>query len=71
MKIQLKALRVNADLTQEKAAQLIGVRKETLTNWEKYKTFPKIDVLQKMCEVYGCTLDDVFIPSSLANSEDS
>ena len=71
MKIKLKALRVNADLTQEGAAKLIGVTRETLVNWETNKTFPKIDSLQKMCAVYGCTLDDVFIPTSLANSEEN
>ena len=70
MKITLKALRVNADLTQLEAAEKIGITRETLIKWETHKTFPKIDVLQKMCGVYGCTLDDVFIPSSLANSED-
>lgn len=39
-KISLKAARVNAGLTQEEAAKMIGVYSGTVSNWEKGKTFP-------------------------------
>ena len=69
MKITLKALRINADLTQDEAASKLGVSRVTLQNWEANRTFPNISHLTKMCQLYDCTLDDVFIPSSLAKSE--
>ena len=69
MKIKLKALRVNADMTQKDVAEKVSVTRETIQNWESHKTFPNVQTLQKLCVLYGCTLDDVFIPSSLAKSE--
>ena len=50
-------------------AKAMGVRRETVQNWESHKTFPNIASMDKLCNLYGCTMDDVFIPSSLAESE--
>ena len=36
----LKAARVNKELTQKKAADLIGVNVSTLSKWEKGKSYP-------------------------------
>lgn len=69
MKISLKALRVNAELTQAEAAKKMNVRRETIQNWESHKTFPSIGTLCKLCELYGCTMDDIFIPSTLTESK--
>lgn len=70
MKIKLKALRVNADLTQEEAAKKMNVTRETIQSWESHRTFPKMDALNRLCDIYGCTLNDIFIPSSLAKSDE-
>ncbi len=61
MQISLKAARVNAELTQEKAAKLIGIDKKTLINWEKSKTSPDLFQMKKMCNIYGVTIDDIFL----------
>ena len=37
MKISLQSARVNAKLTQQMAAQKIGVSKDTISNWERRK----------------------------------
>lgn len=58
-KISLKALRVNKTLTQEQAGKLIGVRKETISNWEKGKTFPDVEQIQKIEKVYGVKYDNI------------
>lgn len=68
MKIKLKALRVNADLNQIDAAKAIGVTERTLKNWEDYTTYPNAMQLIKICSVYGCELNDIFLPDALANS---
>ena len=52
-KIKPEAARVNKGYTQAQAAQLIGVHRTTILNYEKGKTSPKIRVLEKMAEVYG------------------
>ena len=67
----MKALRVNAELNQAEAAKRIGVNISTLSNWEIYASFPTLDQLLTLCKVYGCTLDDIRLPDTLAKSEDS
>jgi DNA-binding XRE family transcriptional regulator len=56
-KLTLKALRVNAGLSQKEAAKLIGVSNQTLCAYENGRAFPKQPVIEKMCEVYGVTYD--------------
>ena len=56
-KISLKAARVNKNLTQIKAAKLIGVSVSTLKNWEAGISYPKQPHIMKMCEVYGVPYD--------------
>jgi DNA-binding XRE family transcriptional regulator len=69
MKMKLNALRVNAGLTQSEAAKEVGVSKNTLIKWESYMTFPKANQLMKLCSMYGCSVDDIFLPDTLAKSE--
>lgn len=59
-KISLKAARVNANLSQQVAADRIGVAVSTLRNWESGKTFPNQPKIEKICEVYGIPFDVLF-----------
>lgn len=59
MKLTLKALRINKGYNQEKAASLIGVSVETLSNYEKGITYPDIPVLKKIEEVYETKYDNI------------
>lgn len=59
-KITLKAARVNAKLTQQKAAAKVGVSVGTLRNWEAGKTFPRQPQIEKLCEVYCIPFDVLF-----------
>ncbi len=68
MKIKLKALRVNAEMTQKEACEKLGVTQRTLQNWEDYKTSPSGAQLSRLADLYGCTLDDIFLPPPLARS---
>ncbi len=69
MKISLKALRVNKEMTQEEAAKALNVTTRTIQNWESYETFPTGFQLIAICSVYGCELNDIFLPEKLAKSE--
>jgi len=69
MKVSIKALRVNADMTQEAAAKALDITVRTLQNWESYETFPTAQQLLKMCSIYNCELGDIFLPDKLAKSE--
>ena len=61
-KISLKAARVNAELTQKDVAKYMNVTKETISNWENAKSFPKANSLVTLCEFYGVPLDNIFLP---------
>ena len=59
LKISLKAARVNAGLTQEQAADKIGIARQTLVNYETGKTFPDIKTLRRIADVYGIDKDRI------------
>lgn len=63
MKLTLKAARVNQDLTQKEAAKLIGVVADTVSNWEAGKTYPGLEQLSRIEEVYKISYNDIiFLP---------
>ena len=59
MAITLKAARVNKGYTQREAAVLIEVTEDTISNWERGKSFPNVPQLKKIEEVYGVTYNDL------------
>lgn len=59
MQYTLKALRVNKGKTQEQAAKDLGIAVETLANYEKARTFPKIEMVKKIEKYYGTSYDDI------------
>lgn len=59
MAITLKAARVNKELNQTKAGELIGVSKETISNWERGISYPKASLIPKIEEVYGVGYNDI------------
>ena len=67
--LTLKAARVNCGLNQEEAAELIGVRRETIMSWEKYQSFPTVKHLQAIEAAYHVKYDDIiFLPTDNALS---
>lgn len=61
-KIYLKAVRVNASLSQAELAEILGVSKNTVANWEAGKTEPNIKQLRKLSELSGIPLDFIYVP---------
>lgn len=65
MAITLKSARVNKGLTQAKAAKLIGVTVDTLSNYERGKSFPDVPIIKKIEEVYGVPYSElIFLPQN-------
>jgi transcriptional regulator with XRE-family HTH domain len=69
LKVSIKALRVNAELSQQEAADKIGVAPRTLQNWENGVTYPTAVQLVSICSVYNCTMADVSLPIVLTKSK--
>lgn len=61
MKITIEAARINAGLTQSEAAKQAKIGKKTLSAYEQGKRMPKVDVLNTLCQIYGCTMNDIKI----------
>ena len=59
MVIQLKAARVNANLTQSEVAEILKVSKNAIVNYESYRSKPSIDKAKKLAELYGMSVDDI------------
>ncbi len=59
MSITLKAARVNAGLTLEEASEKTGFNSMSISNWEHNRHEPRLSKLNKLCEVYGVSLDQV------------
>lgn len=59
----LKTARERKGLTQEEAGKLIGVGKDTISNYERGKSYPDIPVLRKIEEVYEVPYERlIFLP---------
>lgn len=57
----LQYLRAERHMTQEQLAMLLGVSRQSVTKWEVEKSYPEMDKLIKMCQIFECSLDDLVI----------
>lgn len=53
----IKTARNEAGLSQEQAAEALGVSRQTVSNWETGKTYPDIISVIKMSDLYSVSLD--------------
>lgn len=61
-KMTMKAIRVNANLTQQELADAMGVSRSSVIAWESGKTKISTVCLMAFCYVTGTHIDDVFLP---------
>ncbi len=65
MKLTLKALRKNSNLTQEQAAKKLNISESTLNNYENYKSFPDVQIVERILKLYNVQYDEViFLPQN-------
>lgn len=55
--LKIKTARNEAGLTQEYAAELLGVSRQTVSNWENEKSYPDIVSVIRMSDIYNVSLD--------------
>lgn len=48
-------------MTQRQASELLGVRPQTVSEWERGVSMPNVLMLPRIVEVYQCTADEVII----------
>lgn len=64
LQITLAAARVNAGMTQEEAANALGINRTTLIKWENGQTIPGTIQLIAMANVYKIPIDNIFVPKA-------
>lgn len=56
----LRQLRLEKGLTQEQAAQQLGVSPQSVSRWECGSTLPDVMLLPEISRMYGVTVDDLY-----------
>ena len=51
----LKEIRTSKHITQIELSEMIGVSQQQLSNYEKSKGYPSVDVLLKLCKILDCS----------------
>lgn len=55
----IRDLRKRRDLSLNEAAEKLGIKYSRLVNWENGRNEPNLDMLIKMCDVYGVSADEL------------
>lgn len=56
---KLRNARTRSGFTQEKAAEEIGVARQTISNWENEKSYPDIISVIALSDLYSVSLDEL------------
>lgn len=61
MKIRMKEFRARLNMTQEKLAELTGVRRETIIFLEQGKYNPSLKLAHSVAKALGTHIEDIFV----------
>ena len=57
--LSLRECRLKAGLTQKQAADALGISQRTLSRYENNINYPTLEVVDKMCKLYGVHCDNI------------
>ena len=55
----LQFLRKKENITQEQLAEQLEVSRQSVSKWESDTTYPEMDKLMQICEIFRCSMDDL------------
>lgn len=55
----IRRLRISKNLEQKELAKMLDVSNKTVSSWECGRTEPKIGMIEKMAEIFGCSKTDL------------
>ena len=55
----LQFLRKKENITQEQLAEKLEVSRQSVSKWESDTTYPEMDKLLQICEIFRCSMDDL------------
>ena len=53
----IQFLRKRKGLTQEQFAEALGVTRQSVSKWESGQSYPEMEKLLQMCDLFGCDLE--------------
>lgn len=56
---QLRVARQQHQLSQEQIAEMLGVSRQTISNWETSRSYPDIERVMRLAEIYHLSLDEL------------
>lgn len=56
---RLKARRTELNLTQESVAEVLGITRQTISNWENGRSYPDIERMVRLSDIYSLSLDEL------------
>jgi len=59
MKLTLRQLRRLNEISQKKAAELLGVSSDSIVRWERGETYPNALQIAEICRVYKLKFEDI------------
>lgn len=60
-------LRTNNNMSAKALGKIIGKAECTVTSWERLENRPSFEVMMKICNVFGCHIDDLMQPEICRN----
>ena len=55
----LKNLRKQKKLSQEKLAEKVGVSRQSVSKWEVGESYPEMNNILKLCKIFNCKINDL------------
>lgn len=64
----LKNLREKNNLTQSKLSKILDISRQAIYSYEQGKATPSIDILEKLTEIFNCSLDSLIFTETTLNT---
>lgn len=55
----IKTVRTSAGISQEQLAAKLSIERSTVAKWETGKSLPRAELLPKLADILGCTVDEL------------
>ena len=56
---KIKKSRVSIGMTQDELGKRLGVKQPTISMWETNRAQPRAELLPKLADILGCTVDEL------------
>ena len=65
---KIKSIRVGNKLTQDEFAELLGAKKQSVSQWETDKSYPELDKIQRIVDIFKVSYEYLFGTLSLEDA---